>query len=359
MGWFSSSKKKEEHSGEVGDLSEDQEQVLVEFKKTIEEEKLTTDPRYDDYYLLRFCRARQFKLEKVVEMFKNFLEWRIEHRADAAMVIYKCPNVEKAKSIWKHGYHGTDIDGCPFYIDAPCQFHIDELLSIVDKSELYSYYVREYEKLLHIRFPACSAAKGEKIQRSFSLLNVDGFTMGKLKEKSREFVKIAISIGQDNYPEIMKGTYIINAPFVFKAAWTVIKPFIDEKTRKKITILGTGFYKDLSQHVDPANIPSDIGGECTCSESEGGCYFSDKGPWNEHPGDEFGEAAKQKIAEEQKKEAEVPDQPPAEVQAKVEEVQEQMDKLKVDPTMEAEKTESLAAQPSESQEKGKVNSLLV
>ena len=94
--------------------------------------------------------------------------------------------------------------------------------------------------------------------------------MSKLKEKSREFIKIAINIGQDYYPEIMARTYIVNAPFMFKGAWAVISPFIDAKTKKKITILGSGFQKDLFKYVDPSNVPTELGGECSCSGTEDG-----------------------------------------------------------------------------------------
>ena len=360
MPWFSS-KKKEIHTGVMDDLSEEQQQALEVFKKTIKEENLTNDPRYDDYYLLRFLRARQFDIEKTLLMFKTFLDWRVEHRADEAMVIYHCPNVEKAKSMYKHGYHGTDLEGRPFYIDQPCQFDIDQLLEVVDRDELYTYYVREYEKLLHMKFPACSQAAGKKIEQSFSLLNVDGFTMGKLKEKSREFIKIAISIGSDNYPEIMYKTYIVNAPFLFKGAWAIIKPFIDEKTRKKISIIGTSYTKDLFTYVDPANVPKELGGECTCSGHEGGCFFSNKGPWNEYPGDEFGEAARKQLTEEEKKEPTVPlqaaipvsipvtpaqPQPVGLSEKEMKEVQEKLDEVKLDPELEAKQTESMKNHPS-------------
>jgi len=142
----------------MGDLSEDHEQALEQFKKLIAEESLTNDPRYDDYYLLRFLRARQFDIERTMKMFREFLDWRTEHRADEAMVIYKCPNVEHARDIYQHGYHGVTLEGEPFYIDQPCKFEIDDLLKVVGRDELYQYYVREYEKLLHIRMPACSQA---------------------------------------------------------------------------------------------------------------------------------------------------------------------------------------------------------
>ena len=52
---------------------------------------------------------------------------------------------------------------------------------------------------------------------------------------------LAITIGSNYYPEIMHEMLIINSPFMFRAAWTIFKPFIDEKTRKKIKIYGTKF----------------------------------------------------------------------------------------------------------------------
>ena len=118
MGWFKH-KKKDHHTGFMGDLSEEQEEALEEFRQTIKEEEITNDPRYDDYYLLRFLRARKFNMKKTMEMFTKFLEWRDEYRVNEAMVIYKCPNIPKAKEIYHHGYHGTDREGRPFYIDQP------------------------------------------------------------------------------------------------------------------------------------------------------------------------------------------------------------------------------------------------
>lgn len=57
------------------------------------------------------------------------------------------------------------------------------------------YYMREYERLLHIRLPACSAAVGKRIDTTFSCLDMDGFSLGSLNKKTRSFVTIAINMG--------------------------------------------------------------------------------------------------------------------------------------------------------------------
>jgi len=98
--------------------------------------------------------------------------------------------------------------------------------------------------------------------------------------KTKDFVKIAAKIGQDYYPEMLGRMFIVNTPFTFKAIWSFVKPFLDEKTSKKISLEGSSYQKKLLELVDKENLPAALGGSCTCSHIEGGCLFGDIGPWN-------------------------------------------------------------------------------
>lgn len=64
------------------------------------------------------------------------------------------------------------------------------------------------------------------------------------------FMKLAASITQDNYPETLGKMFIINAPMLFSVIWAVAKAFIDKKTQKKISIIGSGYKKSLYKIVD-------------------------------------------------------------------------------------------------------------
>jgi hypothetical protein len=44
--------------------------------------------------------------------------------------------------------------------------------------------------------------------------------------------------------------FIINAPMLFSVIWAVAKAFIDKKTQKKISIIGSGYKKSLYKIVD-------------------------------------------------------------------------------------------------------------
>jgi hypothetical protein len=79
-----------------------------------------------------------------------------------------------------------------------------------------------------------------------TVMDLQGFSISTMWNKTTTgFLKEAAKIGQDYYPETMGKMFIINAPFVFSSIWSMVKGWIDEKTRKKISILGSGYSKQL------------------------------------------------------------------------------------------------------------------
>lgn len=68
-------------------MSEEQEKQLEVFRKYIKDNNITDHPQYDDYYLLRFLRARKFDMEKTLLMFNNFMNWRKENDVDNILTV--------------------------------------------------------------------------------------------------------------------------------------------------------------------------------------------------------------------------------------------------------------------------------
>ena len=46
-------------------------------------------PWFDDTYLLRFCFARKFDLQKTIEMWSEFIGFRREYDVDNAIISYE------------------------------------------------------------------------------------------------------------------------------------------------------------------------------------------------------------------------------------------------------------------------------
>ena len=76
------------------------------------------------------------------------------------------------------------------------------------------------------------------VEQSFTILDLKGIEITLFVRKTKEFLQIASSVGQDYYPEILGTMMLLNMSLLFNAVWTIIKAFIDEKTRKKIHVLG-------------------------------------------------------------------------------------------------------------------------
>jgi len=73
---------------------------------------------------------------------------------------------------------------------------------------------------------------------------------------------------------------IVNAPSTFTMIWSVIKRWISQETAAKVDILGHDYRSVLLTLIDAENLPTSLGGKCTCSEA-GGCHLSGAGPWQE------------------------------------------------------------------------------
>ena len=69
------------------------------------------------------------------------------------------------------------------------------------------------------------------------------------------------------YPETAGSTWIINAPRVFSMVWSVVKGWIDERTRSKVQILSGDGSEEIRRVLGEEvfqNLPKEIGGECQC-----------------------------------------------------------------------------------------------
>jgi hypothetical protein len=181
------------------------------------------------------------------------------------------------KRFYPHGYHKTDLQGRPIYIERLGQLEISRLFEITSEPRMMRYFVREYERVLKQIFPACSKVKGARVEQSFTILDLSGASMRLLSKSVFNFIKLASSTAQDFYPEILGRMFIVNAPMLFSGAWSTIKGFVDEKTRNKISIVGSKFAPQLLEHIDPANLPTFLGGLCDCAQ---GCLNANPGPWN-------------------------------------------------------------------------------
>ena len=254
--------------------------VFIEFKQACINQNLIPNFDYfDDYYLLKFCRARKFDLQKIIKMFKKFLEWRKENEVDDIEHFY-FPEFDEVFKAYPHGYHKVDKKGHPIYYQLINKLNADKLFEVTTSEKLLKYFIQTYENMMKYKFKACSKAKGELIDESCVILDLEGIGISHLFGKTRSFLTLATKLGQDYYPCNLAKMFLINTNKFFGFVYNIVKGLIDVESRKKIELLGNDYKEKVFEYIDPDNLPTFLGGNCTCPNIPGGCLYCDIGPWN-------------------------------------------------------------------------------
>ncbi|KAG0539076.1 hypothetical protein BDA96_03G291500 [Sorghum bicolor] len=272
--------KDDNHVASIEDIRDVQELETVErFRQCLLDEGLLPE-HHDDYHtMLRFLKARKFNIDKAKHMWSEMLRWRKEFGADN-IEEFDYTELDEVVKYYPQFYHGVDKEGRPVYIELIGKVDTNKLVQITTIDRYVKYHVKEFERCLQMRFPACSIAAKRHIDSSTTILDVKGVGLKNFSKDARELIMRLQKINNDNYPETLYRLYIINAGQGFKMLWGTIKSFLDPETASKIHVLGNKYQTKLLEIIDGSELPEFLGGKCRCEEY-GGCPKSDKGPWKD------------------------------------------------------------------------------
>ncbi|ODN98238.1 Sec14 cytosolic factor [Cryptococcus wingfieldii CBS 7118] len=301
-------------SGHPGHLNEAQQTALTQFRENLTKDALIPADkdtvvqtlgydRFDDQTLLRFLRARKFDLVRAQAMWADNEKWRKEFGADEiAANGFDYPEGREVTKYYPQFYHKTDREGRPVYIEQLGKLDVNKLYALTNQDRQLKKLVSEYELFLKDRLPASSKESGHLVETSCTIMDLYNAGISTFY-KVKDYVSAASSVGQNNsqtpisfrlriislceelmadgcfvfQPETMGHMFIINAPYLFSTVWSLIKPWLDEATVRKIHILGKNYKKELQEYIPAENLPASLGGTCNCA---GGCEYSNAGPWN-------------------------------------------------------------------------------
>ncbi|XP_022892231.1 phosphatidylinositol/phosphatidylcholine transfer protein SFH13-like [Olea europaea var. sylvestris] len=238
--------------------------------------------KQDDYHiLLRFLKARDFDIDKTIQMWEEMLNWRREFGVDTTLEDFEFEELEEVLQCYPQGYHGVDREGRPVYIERLGKAHPSKLMCITTIDRYLKYHVQEFEKALHEKFPACSLAARRRICSTTTILDVQGLGVKNFTKPAASLFAAMTKIDNSYYPETLHSMFIVNAGLGFKKViWPAAQKFLDAKTTAKIQVLDPKSTRKLLEVIDPSQLPDFLGGSCTCSV-EGGCLTSNQGPWND------------------------------------------------------------------------------
>ncbi|NXD31311.1 S14L2 protein, partial [Spelaeornis formosus] len=240
-------------------------------------------PSQDDYFLLKWLRARSFDLPKAEAMLRKVRE---------APCLWRDPAV--IRKYMSGGMCGYDREGSPVWYEIIGPLDAKGLLFSASKQDLLKNKFRDCELLRH-ECDQQTEKLGKKVEMVMMVYDCEGLGLKHLWKPAVDTYGEILSMFEENYPESLKRLFIVkgeftlgscspypgadtplmpplpSAPKLFPVAYNLVKHFLSEDTRKKVVVLGSNWKEVLQKYIDPAQIPMEYGGTLTDPDGDPKC----------------------------------------------------------------------------------------
>ncbi|KAK6231065.1 hypothetical protein QUC31_002583 [Theobroma cacao] len=206
-----------------------------------------------DVVLLKFLRAREFKVIDAFEMLRNTLQWRKENNIDSIL------DEDLGNEFRSTAYiNGSDRQGHPVCYNVFGVLGGDEMFSkTLGTEENRDKFVRWRVQLMEEGIKKLDFNGVSCLLQIIDLKN----TPGPSKKEVRLIMKQVISLLQDNYPEFVVKNIFINVPFWYYAFAAFFLPFLTQRTKSKFVYARPAkVIETLLKYIDAEEIPVCYGG---------------------------------------------------------------------------------------------------
>ncbi|KAH6798276.1 SEC14 cytosolic factor family protein / phosphoglyceride transfer family protein [Perilla frutescens var. hirtella] len=207
-----------------------------------------------DVVLLKFLRARDFRVHDALNMLLKCLNWRREFGADA--VLEEDLGLKELEGAVAY-MHGFDRCGHPVCYNA---------YGVFKDREMYDKVFGDDEKLnKFLRWRVQILERGIKLLHFKPGAVNSIIQVTDLKDMPKRELRAAsnhiLSLFQDNYPEMVARKIFINVPWYFSLLYSMFSPFLTQRTKSKFVISKEGNAAEtLYKFIRPEYVPVQYGG---------------------------------------------------------------------------------------------------
>ncbi|CAA6663838.1 unnamed protein product [Spirodela intermedia] len=196
-----------------------------------------------DTILLKFLRARDFKVKDALEMIRSTVIWRKEFGIEKLLEEdLGLPELEKVVFM-----NGIDKEGHP-----------------VCYNKVFS---DEEKRKKFLQWRILFLEKGIRQLLDFSPSGVSSMVQREIRLATKQ----ALHLLQDNYPEFVAKKVFINVPWWYLAYNRMISPFLTQRTKSKFVFAGPSKSADaLFKYIAPEQVPVQFGGLSKDNDSDFG-----------------------------------------------------------------------------------------
>ncbi|KAL6620042.1 hypothetical protein ACP70R_035181 [Stipagrostis hirtigluma subsp. patula] len=217
-----------------------------------------------DVVLLKFLRARDFRVRDAHAMLLRCAAWRAEFGADA--VVDEDLGFKDLEGVVAY-MHGWDREGHPVCYNAYGVFRDRDMYErAFGDGDRLARFLRWRVQVMERGVRALSLRPGG-VNAIIQVTDLKDMPKRELRAASNQI----LSLFQDNYPEMVARKVFINVPWYFSVLFSMISPFLTERTKSKFVIAREGNVAEtLYKFIRPELVPVQYGGLSRAGELENG-----------------------------------------------------------------------------------------
>ncbi|KAK3139055.1 hypothetical protein QOZ80_5AG0377140 [Eleusine coracana subsp. coracana] len=226
-------------------------------------ESPTPDERAD-VVLLKFLRARDFRVRDAHAMLLRCAAWRAEFGADA--IADEDLGFKDLEGVVAY-MHGWDREGHPVCYNAYAVFRDRDMYDrAFGDGDRLARFLRWRVQVMERGVRALSLRPGG-VNAIIQVTDLKDMPKRELRAASNQI----LSLFQDNYPEMVARKVFINVPWYFSVLFSMISPFLTERTKSKFVIAREGNVAEtLYKFIRPELVPVQYGGLSRAADLENG-----------------------------------------------------------------------------------------
>lgn len=229
----------------LGETPEKRTELLEDLRELIYQRGDFEPIRMDDDYLLRFLRARNFKLDAAYRLLQNYYNFR------------------------QNNYNFYDVNPLDFYYigDAdivsvvPYREQNGRRIIIlkIGKWDTANIPVDDLFKATIATLEAGILEPRAQILGGVAILDMEGLTMNHAWQITPTIVSKVVEVMVTSLPYKIAAIHIVNESWMFEKIFSMFKPFLTERYREMVFFHGQD-RKSLHQHIEPKYLPEVYGG---------------------------------------------------------------------------------------------------
>ncbi|XP_048257168.1 alpha-tocopherol transfer protein-like isoform X2 [Haliotis rufescens] len=203
--------------------------------------------RVDDVFLLKFLRARKFDQERTFSLILNYYQMKKENED-----IYTNMTPKSVKPL-------LDSEVVTV-LPKPSKFGETVIIFRGGRWNPEKYPIEEIFRVSFLVNSAVIESEEAQVNGVRYINDLTDFGWAQAKTFTPTFAKKFSTLIQDAFPMRVKGIHYLHEPALFEYVFSIIKPFLKEKLRKRLHFLGENV-EGLHEYIDPENLPEEYAGK--------------------------------------------------------------------------------------------------